>query len=146
MQNILQGLHKDLVSYLLKSKLVFEILEVFIKISKTSLGSMGFNHFYEIYSSDYSVAKIWSAEFTWNLRNSSFKNSAKVYGEFFAESAKCKLVLLPLGFIIWKTLLTKTPKLSFTKRFETPYLNNCRLIHVSYLTISATSPAAIRVS
>ena len=41
---------------------------------------MGFDHFYEIYSSDHSVAKIWSAECTWNLRNSSFKNSAKVYG------------------------------------------------------------------
>ena len=53
------------------------------KIPKTSLGSMGFDY-YEIYSSDHSsVAKIRSAEFTENLRNSSFKNSAKVYGEFF---------------------------------------------------------------
>ena len=49
MQNILQRFHKDLVSYLLKRKLVivsFKILEsIYVpvfKISKTSLGLMGY--------------------------------------------------------------------------------------------------------
>ena len=100
-QNILQGLHKDLVSYLLESKLVFvcfknlESIHLFSRFPKLPLGSMEFDHFYAIYSLDHTVAKIWSTTFTRNLTNRSFKNSAKIYGENWLSQQNVSLSYPP---------------------------------------------------